>query len=164
MTTQMKLECHSEFWGPVKSWFLGLESAITKETVLSVLGACVWGLQRAIEIMDQSGMVLTQSCANEASQALHMHLQTYAWLALYYHDQKCMLFRIRPKTHILFHMAEEVAAFRLNFAIFWTFAEESFLGKVKAIATKTHGATMTQRVFQRYLLYLAIFIHRYKRQ
>ena len=69
-----------------------------------------------------------------------------------------LLFKLRPKTHYLYHMALELPKTRLNFNIFHTFTEESFLGKVKAIALRTHGKTMSQRTFQRYLLYMAIFL------
>ena len=71
--------------------------------------------------MSESGIVLEPSSALEASQCLHLHLRTYAWLALHYHDQKIMFYKVRPKTHYLFHMANEIATLRLNFALFWTF-------------------------------------------
>ncbi|CAK9040577.1 unnamed protein product [Durusdinium trenchii] len=91
------------------------------DPILSVLATCLWGLQRVVEIMSESGIVLEPSSALEASQCLHLHLRTYAWLALHYHDQKIMFYKVRPKTHYLFHMANEIATLRLNFALFWTF-------------------------------------------
>ena len=136
----------------------------SKDPVLAALSTCLWALQRVIEIMSESGIVLEPSSAREASQSLHVHLQSYAWLALHYHDQKIMFFKVRPKTHYLYHMANEIEALRLNFALFWTFDEESFLGKVKSIAVQTHGKTMTHRVFQRYLLFVGMCLHTYRRK
>lgn len=112
-----------------------------------------------IDIMDGSGIILSCEDASDAAQSMKLHLKTFVWLALYFHDRRKMLFKLRPKSHYLWHMANDLATWRLNFAVFHTFSEESFLGKIKAIALKTHGRTMTQRVFQRYLLFMAVFLH-----
>ena len=72
-----------------------------------------------------------------------------------------MLFTIRCKTHYNHHIAEDVKKHRLNPAVYHTFQEESFLGKLKHIAVKCHGKTCTKRVFQRYLLCIAIFLEEF---
>lgn len=142
-------------------WFDVRKSA--QEVVLQVLATCTWALQKAIEVMDGSGLVLSPMDADCAAECLMTHLRTYAWLALYYHDRREMLFKLRPKTHCLFHMAGDLKKFRLNFSLGHTFGEESFLGKIKAIAVKAHGKTMTLRVLQRYMLFLAMYLKDHKR-
>ena len=135
----------------------------TEEVVLQVLATCTWSLQKAIEVMDASGLVLSRVDADFTSECLMTHLRTYAWLALYYHDRRQMLFKLRPKTHCLWHMAVDVKKFRLNFSLGHTFGEESFLGKIKSIAQKAHGKTMTLRVLQRYMLFLAMYLKDHRR-
>jgi len=129
-----------------------------QDVVLQVLAACTYGIQRMVEIMSESSLILDNNDALEASECMLRHLRAFAWLALYYWDKQLPLFKLRPKSHYLWHLAVELPKWKLNFCLFWTFAEESFLGKIKAIAVRTHGRTMTQRTFQRYLLYIAIFL------
>lgn len=69
-----------------------------------------------------------------------------------------MLFKVRCKTHYNFHIAQDIKNYQLNAALFHTFQEESFLGKLKCIAVRCHGKTCTKRLFQRYLLCLAVFL------
>ena len=132
---------------------------VPKDVVLQVLASCCYGIQRMIDIMDASDIILSCEDANAAAESMKLHLKAFVWLALYFHDKRMMLFKLRPKSHYLWHMANDLPTWRLNFAVFHTFSEESFLGKIKAIALKTHGRTMTQRTFQRYLLFMAVFLH-----
>ena len=69
-----------------------------------------------------------------------------------------MLFKLRCKTHYNLHIAEDVKNHRLNPAVYHTFQEEAFLGKLKNIAIRCHGKTCAKRVFERYLLCTAIFL------
>ena len=135
-----------------------------KDLLLNALATCAYSLQRAIEIMDSAGLVLSNDDAREAKQSLISYVQSFCWLALHCCDNHLLLFKVRPKTHYLYHVATEVGELRLNQNLTHTFEEESFLGKIKAIAAKTHGKTMTQRVFQRYLLCFAVFIDQDRRR
>ena len=132
--------------------------------LLQVLATCCWGLQKTIEICDHSGLVLDPSDATEGCEALTAHIRAYAWLSLYCCDRNLLHFKVRPKSHYVCHMADCMEKQRINFNAFHTFDEESFLGKIKAICQKTHGASMTRRVFQRYCLRLALFLHQQRRQ
>lgn len=135
-----------------------------KDLLLNVLATCAYSLQRAIEIMDSAGLVLSNDDAREAKQSLISYVQSFCWLAFHCCDNHLLLFKVRPKTHYLYHVATEVGELRLNQNLTHTFEEESFLGKIKAIAAKTHGKTMPQRVFQRYLLCFAVFIDQDRRR
>ena len=120
-------------------------------------------MQRAIELLDNSGIVLTESDAREASESLHQHLKCYAWLASNAWMERRLLFQLRPKHHAVWHIAEQLAAWRVNFSLFHCFDEESFLGKIKNICQKTHGKTATRRVYQRYLLRFAMIMEQHRR-
>lgn len=129
------------------------------DLILSVLATCSYFLQRVIEILDQSGLILEEAEAEEACRAVHAHIKSYAWLALKAHDMRLALFKVRPKTHYLYHVGDSIKRWRLNFNAFHVFDDEAFLGKIKSIAVKVHGSTLTLRVFQRYCLCLALYLH-----
>ena len=74
------------------------------------------------------------------------------------------LFKVRCKTHYNFHVADDIKATRLNPAMFQNFDEESFLGKLKHIGIRCHGATCVQRMFMRYLLCLAMFVREFSKK
>ena len=114
--------------------------------------------------MDNSGVLLTPEDAKAASEALQLHIKTFCWLALCFHDRRLLYWKVRPKTHVLFHMSTELVETRINPSIYHTFEDESFLGKIKAIASKVHGRTLCQRVFERYFLVLALFFDQEKRR
>lgn len=109
--------------------------------------------------MDNSDLILEPAEAQDAYESMMLHLRCYSWLAVYYFDSRKPLFKMRPKCHYQWHQAKDALAWKLNMNMFHTFSEESFLGRVKAIAVKTHGKTMSQRTLQRYLLFLAVFLN-----
>ncbi|CAK9067308.1 unnamed protein product, partial [Durusdinium trenchii] len=91
---------------------------------LQVLATCCWGVQRCIEISDHAGLILDVIEAKEASDALRTHIRCFAWLSLHYHDLKTNLFKVRPKSHYICHMADSLVSSRMNFNSFHTFDEE----------------------------------------
>eukprot|EP00438_Fugacium_kawagutii_P033939 Skav225796 [mRNA] locus=scaffold396:170247:170822:- [translate_table: standard] len=149
-------------------WWLARKSQqvadASSDTDLQVLATCVWGLQRSTEIQTYGGLILSQQDADEACETLLTFTNSFAWLALRFHDQG-YLFKMRPKLHYLAHAAADLKKLRLNqLKLFATHCEESFLGKIKLIAQQVHGRTLVQRTLQRYILGLAISIHRFNGQ
>ena len=136
---------------------------ISQDAVANVLATSVYGLQRVIEIMDGSGLVLTDEEAAEASNSLELHLKSYMWLAVFFYERRVMYFKVRCKTHYLFHVAVEIRLWKLNPTIWENFEEEAFLGKLKRIAIRCHGGTCTQRMFFRYLLCLAMALREFQK-
>lgn len=146
-------------------WWLAKKTQETadasKDVDLQVLATCAWGLQRSTEIQSSAGMILTDEESIEASETLMTFIRCFAWLALKFHGDS-FLFKVRPKLHYLAHVSEDLKILKLNQRkLFGTHFEESFLGKIKLIAQQVHGKTLTQRVFQRYVLSLAISIQRF---
>ena len=135
----------------------------SEDRLLQVLAMCAFNLQRSIEIMDNSGMILSNSDASECSQGLMMFLKGYSWLATYYRQRSILLFRMRPKHHMMWHQGWQIHAWKLNQNIWHTFDEESFLGKLKQICKCCHGGTATRRVYQRYILVLAMMVEEHRR-
>ena len=129
---------------------------------LQVLAACAWGLQRSTELQSASGMIMLPQDADEACDALLLFTTTFSWLALRFESQG-FLFKVRPKLHYLVHMAWDLKNLRINQCrVFATNLEESFLGRIKLIAQQVHGRTLTQRIFQRYVLTLAVSINQFR--
>lgn len=135
----------------------------TQDPVLQVFATTCYYLQRCIEIQDNSGLVLAEEDAVEASECLYQHLVTYQWLTAYFWEQRETLFRVRPKHHYLAHQSFQLKAWKLNQCMFATFDEESFLGKAKAIWQKCHGKTASKRFYDRYLLCLAMMLEEHRR-
>lgn len=133
----------------------------TKDMVLQVLATCCYSLQRCIFLLDGSGIILDRETAEESSEMLLLHIKAYSWLAAYFYKLRIMVFRIRPKPHYIYHQAVQLREWRINMSVFATWSDESFLGKIKLVGTACHGKTMTSRVFQRYLLCLALLVHRH---
>ena len=136
--------------------------SLSKDIVLQVLATCCYALQNCVSLLDGAGIILDVSTAEEASEMLQLHISSYVWLAAFYFNERLMLFRIRPKLHYMWHQALQIREWRINIGIFATFHDETFLGKIKMVATACHGKTMTSRVYQRYLLCLALLVHRHK--
>lgn len=129
--------------------------------ILQVLATCCYSLQKCINILDNSGILLDEDTANQASEMLLLHIKSYAWLAAKFYNQKLMVFKVRPKLHYIWHQACQIKEWRINMGVFATWSDESFSGKIKLVATACHGKTMTSRVYQRYLLCLAMLVHRH---
>ena len=130
---------------------------------MQVLATSSYGMQRVIEIMDHGSLVLSDEESLEAHDCLQLHLKAYFWLAAYFYQKRILLFKVRCKTHYLFHVASDILELKLNPALFQTFEEESFLGKIKAIALHCHGGTCTDRLFLRYILCLANCLANFKK-
>ena len=65
----------------------------------------------------------------------------------------------RPKHHYFEHVAEQTRRTRLNPRFLTCFQDESYLGAIKKVATKTHPATALLRIFQRLILNWGLRFH-----
>ena len=139
---------HSNTPHGFKYFFLKLffKIFVPKDVVLQLLASCCYGKQHLVDIMHGSNTTLSCDDANDAVESMKLHLKTFVWLALQTNDA------IQPGAKIALFVAHGVH----------TFSDENCLGKIKAITAivlKTHGRTMAQRIFQRYLLFMAVFLH-----
>jgi hypothetical protein len=85
-----------------------------------------------------------------------LHLLTYQDLAENSVVEGTLLYKIRPKHHAFDHVLETMKTSSLNPGKLTTMGDEDFLGKLKRIGQKCHGASIMLRSLQRYLLQLAL--------
>lgn len=65
---------------------------------------------------------------------------------------------MRPKHHYLWHVAVGLPSTRVNPRAYHVWEDEKFLGKLKRIAVKCHGATVQLRALERYLIALSGYV------
>ena len=63
------------------------------------------------------------------------------------------LFNVTPKFHAVDHMVRRGLRTRVSWHLFWCFASEDAIGSVAKVCAKTHGATTSHRVLQRWLVF-----------
>ena len=69
-----------------------------------------------------------------------------------------MSFKLRPKHHMMLHVALDAEATLLNPKMWHNFAEESYLGKIKEIAGQCHATPMARRVMQKWTMTMANYL------
>lgn len=132
---------------------------VAKDPLLRQLALHTWSLARFVEIQDSSGLVLSEMEAVESSNLLFQYLRTAQSLAEHFWSRKQLLFKLRPKHHVLWHQAWQVKLFKLNQNIHTCWGDESFLGRLKKVGRLCHGKTMaSSRVFERYILGFAVHL------
>lgn len=136
----------------------------TQDMILNTLAICCFHLQRVTEIFDSGGLILFEDEAHEASRSLKLHLLAFATLADHFYKKRIMLFKLRCKSHYLWHVCDEIRLYRINQNLFHNFAEEDYLGKLKSIAIKCHGRSLTRRVYERYFLLLALVLEEHAKR
>ena len=57
---------------------------------------------------------------------------------------------MRPKIHLIHHVNKNAQRSERVVRAFWSFKEEEGMGKLSAIASRTHGATVAKRSLQRW--------------
>ena len=114
--------------------------------------------------MGSGGPIFNHEEAAEASESLRAHLVSFMWLASFHFEKRSLYFKVRCKTHYLFHIAKEIEVTHVNPGLFENWHEESFLGKLKRVAIHCHGATCTKKVFLRYLLCLVTYLQQFKKK
>lgn len=104
--------------------------------------------------------MVSPNSAEEVAHNFEVHLLAWQHLAARCEGLNLRLYKLRPKHHYFDHIGEDVQRTCLNM---WKLAscnnDESFLGYLKRIGIRCHQASMVQRLFQRYLLFLSVRWH-----
>lgn len=79
-----------------------------------MLAVCCYHLQPTIEIFDGGQMILSVADACEACRSLQLHLLSYASLAHHFYNLRLMLYKLRCKSHYLWHVSLEVKEYQLT--------------------------------------------------
>ena len=96
--------------------------------------------------------------AQEISDMLFLHLRSTEFLASYCWEHQVMAFKMRPKHHYVWHVATDVLTSKLNPRINHVWSDEKFLGCIKRIGCRCHGATVHKTAIERYLIALSSFM------
>ncbi|CAK9032528.1 unnamed protein product, partial [Durusdinium trenchii] len=127
---------------------------------LCLIAVCLWNFYAAICIMDHSELLMGAQDANELGGRWRLHLIAWQHLTHMAEVSGWKLFKIRPKHHMLDHLAKQVARTQLNpRRVMGCFSDESFLGYLKRIGIKCHVMNMMERLCQRYTLFLSLRWH-----
>lgn len=111
-----------------------------------------------IDILDNAGMFLTPCEARSARLAGESFLLAYQKLACQALPAGPLLWRMRPKWHYMCHQVANLEATRENPSKMDLCAAETYMGRIKLIASKCHGKTITRRVAERLALHSSLVI------
>lgn len=108
-----------------------------------------------INLMDSSGLVLTDAQALEIHRLCMSHLQSWIWLHV--HGMSCdrytpgrRCWQLMPKLHHMWHLSRDTLSWKLNPRTSQLLAAESFIGTLGRIARVTHRKTVSARTLERY--------------
>lgn len=132
---------------------------VAQDAILQGGACCAWALQTAIHRMDETGLILPKEDADFVADRILDSLLHWQGMRRSCKDAGVKRWSFRPKHHYLEHLAESVRRTRINPRHLSCFQDESYLGSIKKIATKTHASTALLRVFQRLLLNLGQRFH-----
>ena len=117
---------------------------------------CAWGFSEYLAVLQTAPLVMSEL---ETARLLHggrTYIDCYSALAASCAESGVFLFKCRPKFHYYDHTLDFARDSRLNPQKLGCWHEESYLGKLKRIAQKCHGATVLTTSFQRYFIYLSL--------
>ena len=114
-----------------------------------------WNLLQVVRIFDDhEGPFLPEDAAKAAADHGELFLVTYQTLAASAIAFGRTAWRVRPKLHYAAHTFDEVRRTGENPRRQDLFDAEDFIGKVKRVASKCHGATASLRTVQRMIVFL----------
>ena len=117
---------------------------------------CLWAYCRCTYLMEISGVHFSPRRAAIWAKCMQLHLVSYQWLSRDAHDKGLYLWHLKPKAHVMDHLAAHVLETRRNPLVYACFKCEDFLGKLKRIALKCHGGTMPAKLIERVQLRTAL--------
>lgn len=123
-----------------------------KDAILQGGACCAWALQSAIERMDHCGLIMPKEDAQFVHSQIRQCLLHWQGMKGACKASGIARWAFRPKHHYLEHLGESVKHTSINARHLSCFNDESYLGKIKRLACKTHSATAILRVFQRLTL------------
>ena len=121
-----------------------------------------WAMAELQFVLDIGGWLLNPREIKRAKYATNMYLMTWQFLANKAVQDNERLWKIRPKHYYFCHLMDRCFSDGQNpCKALQNAAEESYLGVVKRIGQRCHGASVYVRLLQRLLLFLTL---RWKRR
>ena len=122
-----------------------------------ICSAC-WSAGRFFTIIAKANVFMEAAVACEAALHLNTFVCCMSFLARAATDQGQLLFRLRPKFHLLLHVHANLcggsSSYVWNPMVDTTWQDESFVGRMARIARRVHPSTANTRTLERYLLML----------
>ena len=118
------------------------------------LACMTWGFSNFINILQDNGQWVRDEDVPKLMQARAAALHNYNALshAAASANPPQALWPMKPKIHLLDHVARDVANNKLNATWYWTFLDEDFVGRMTRLAAMTHRANCRRRLIDRWVL------------
>ena len=139
--------------------FHDLPFGIAQDSILQGGACCIWALTTAIHRSDVCPLLMDQADADYIADHFRDFLLHWQGMKRACKDAGVKRWGFRPKHHFFEHVGEQTRRTRLNPRHLTCFQDESYLGAIKQVATKTHPATALLRIFQRLILNWGLRFH-----
>lgn len=119
---------------------------------------CVGHLASFIHLIARSDLILTDADATSAQHSLLEFIRLYLALASRAVQIRELHFKVRPKLHYLWHLADELQPSHgpaINPNVFSCWNDESYMGRIAKLSAKTHKRSTPLRAIHRYMYVLA---------
>ena len=133
--------------------FAGRESATDLDKMVAT---CMRAYAHSLQIMGESGLVMTEGQANDYYSSVLLHLQSFAALHKLSRsatgkqvNRTC--WKLLCKHHHYYHHAKETLETRINPSITQLLCAEDWVGRLGRIARATHKSNLSLRTLERYL-------------
>lgn len=112
----------------------------------------LWSLAEVLQICEIKRQYLSTAEREQFLRVGHAALLCYSGLASLAASRGVALYCLKPKHHALKHIIDNAHRCGRNPGWDWEFADESFVGIAKRIATRTHASVVSLRTAQRWLI------------
>ena len=125
-----------------------------KDPYLQRGACCAWSMMAAISKLDHSPLLMSEDDASFVAECFLESLRHWQGLCHVCLESNVPQWGFRPKHHYLEHVSEQIRKTRINARKLMCFQDESYLGRLKRVACKTHAANALLRVYGRLFLNL----------
>lgn len=117
----------------------------------SVMVAAVWAGNTWTKILSKAQYFMSEHELDAAAMLGDVCLNSYFSLACWHAQRKLLLFKVRPKAHLMCHVHSLRWFSRRNPGAHATWCDEDLVKHMIRIKRKVHARTATERTLQRYL-------------
>ena len=130
--------------------------ALAHDVHTRLRATCCWSLSEIIRIWDTASQFLTVEDCQRLERVGNIFFLAYAALAHEAATAKLSLYKCRPKLHYFWHLLVEAINTKFNPRHFSCYMEETFMGRMKRLASKCSGRSVLTTSLQRYVWYLGL--------
>ena len=112
----------------------------------------IWSADSLLRMLTKADMFLTEQEESHKEIVGELFCKTYIRLAQQALVSKSLVWRVRPKFHLMHHVCIESRNSRLNAHMWSTWMDEDWLKKICRVKKGCHRRTAAQQTIRRYLL------------